>query len=161
MANTKNIVNVNAQNCAQAVLSTAWLYVHVLAVFFSLFIQANFPGQTPVPSRSGTWIFELLHDPIWAIWLAEVSKFHQRRDGIDYLMLPRSKQTQRWFSTYSTDWLIRIHTINFTHFKPYKSTVINPKLQAAYLESTLINTFNGPRLSYYTKQLLIFANIKT
>ena len=64
-------------------------------------------------------------------------------------------------STYSIDWLIRIQTINFTHFKPYKSTVINQKLQAEYLEFTLINTFNGPRLTHYTKQLLIFANIKT
>ena len=34
-------------------------------------------GQTPVPPRSRTWILELSHDPIWAIWLAVVSKLHQ------------------------------------------------------------------------------------
>ena len=44
-----------------------------------------FPGQTPVPSRSGTWILDLSHDPIWAIWLAEVRKFHQHHDGIFHI----------------------------------------------------------------------------
>ena len=41
-----------------------------------------FPGQTPVPPRSGTCIPDLSHDPIWAIWLAEVRKFHQHHDRI-------------------------------------------------------------------------------
>ena len=31
---------------------------------------------------SGTWILDLSHDPIWAIWLAELSKFHQHHDRI-------------------------------------------------------------------------------
>ena len=33
-------------------------------------------------TRSGTWIFDLSHDPIWVIWLAEVRKFHQHHDRI-------------------------------------------------------------------------------
>ena len=39
-------------------------------------------APTPVPPRSGTWILDLSHDPIWAIWLAEVRKFHQHHDRI-------------------------------------------------------------------------------
>ena len=39
-----------------------------------------FAGQTPVPPRSGTWILDLSHEPIWTIWLAEVRKFHQHHD---------------------------------------------------------------------------------
>ena len=50
--------------------------------FFAFLSKLFFPGQTPVPPRSGTWILDLAHDPIWAIWLAEVSKFQQRYDRI-------------------------------------------------------------------------------
>ena len=46
-----------------------------------------FPGQTPVPPRSGTWILDLSHDPIWAIWSAEVRKFHQHHDRIAHRCL--------------------------------------------------------------------------
>ena len=43
-------------------------------------MKAIYPGQTPIPLRSGTWILDLSHDPIWAIWLAEVRKFDQHHD---------------------------------------------------------------------------------
>ena len=50
---------------------------------FDTFYESHFsPGQTPVPPRSGTCIPDLSHDPIWAIWLAEVRKFHQHHDRI-------------------------------------------------------------------------------
>ena len=43
-----------------------------------------------------------------------------------------------------------------------KSSVIHPNLQATYLESTLINTYNSPRLAnQMEEQSLIFVNIKT
>ena len=50
--------------------------------FYTFFENHFFPGQTPVPPRSGTWILDLSCDPIWAIWLAEVRKFHQHHDRI-------------------------------------------------------------------------------
>ena len=50
--------------------------------FYTFYESYFFPGQTPVPPRSGTWILDLSHDPIWAIWLAEVRKFHQHHDRI-------------------------------------------------------------------------------
>ena len=54
--------------------------------FCTLFMKPIFPGrQTPVPPRSGTWIVDLSHDPIWAIWLAEASKFHQHHDRMNDL----------------------------------------------------------------------------
>ena len=46
-----------------------------------------YPGQTPVPAGSGTWIIDLSHDPIWAIWLAEVRKFHQHHDRMSNCVL--------------------------------------------------------------------------
>ena len=45
--------------------------------FYTFYESHFFPGQTPVPPRSGTCIPDLSHDPIRAIWLAEVRKFHQ------------------------------------------------------------------------------------
>ena len=48
--------------------------------FYTFYESHFFPGQTPVPPRSGTCIPDLSHDPIWAIWLAEVRKFHQHHD---------------------------------------------------------------------------------
>ena len=50
-------------------------------------MKAIFPGQTPVPRRSETWILDLSHDQIWAIWLAGVRKFDQHHDRI-YIPLP-------------------------------------------------------------------------
>ena len=52
--------------------------------FYTFYESQFFPGQTPVPPRSGTWILDLSHDPNWAIWLAEVRKFHQHHDRICY-----------------------------------------------------------------------------
>ena len=55
----------------------------VLFNFFYTFYESYFfPGQTPVPPRSWLWILDLLHDPFWAIWLAEVTKSHQHHDRI-------------------------------------------------------------------------------
>ena len=51
--------------------------------FYTFYESHFFAGQTPVPPRSGTWILDLSHDPIWAIWLAEVRKFHQHHDRIN------------------------------------------------------------------------------
>ena len=47
-----------------------------------LFMKAIFPGSDTRPTRSGTWILDLSHHQIWAIWLAEVRKFHQHPDRI-------------------------------------------------------------------------------
>ena len=57
--------------------------------FYTFYESYFFPGQTPVPPRSGTWILDLSHDPIWAIWLAEVRKFHQHHDRINHWGLIR------------------------------------------------------------------------
>ena len=55
------------------------IYSHIIHfTHFMIFFQA----QIPVPPRLGTWILHHWHDPIWAIWLAEVSKFHQHHDRI-------------------------------------------------------------------------------
>ena len=59
----------------------------ILSKFLHFLWKLFFPGQTPVPPRSGTWILDLSHDPIWAIWLAEVNKFHQHHDRIDFSTL--------------------------------------------------------------------------
>ena len=56
--------------------------IHQYYPSFYTFIKAIFPGQAPVPPRSGTWILDLSHHPIWAIWLAEVSRFHRHHDGM-------------------------------------------------------------------------------
>ena len=55
---------------------------HYYPNFYTFYEGHFFPGQTPVPLRSGTCIPDLSHDPIWAIWLAEVRKFHQHHDRI-------------------------------------------------------------------------------
>ena len=47
---------------------------------FHTFYESHFSQVRPVPHRSGTWILDLSHDPIWAIRLAEVRKFHQHHD---------------------------------------------------------------------------------
>ena len=60
-------------------------YIAMLSKFLHFLWKPFFPGQTPVPPRSGTWILDLSHDPIWAIWLAEVRKFHQHHDRITYI----------------------------------------------------------------------------
>ena len=52
--------------------------------FYTFYESHFFPGQTPVPPRSGTCIPDLSHDPIWAIWLAEVRKFHQHHDRMSH-----------------------------------------------------------------------------
>ena len=57
-------------------------YTATLSKFLYFLWKPFFPGQTPVPPRSGTWILDLSHDPIWAIWLAEVRKFQQHQDRI-------------------------------------------------------------------------------
>ena len=47
-----------------------------------------------VGPRLETWILDLPHDPIWAIWLAVFSKFHQHNDKtFNYL-------NQFWFVVY-------------------------------------------------------------
>ena len=55
---------------------------HYCPSFYTFYERHFFPGQTPVSPRSRTWILDLSHDPIWAIWLAEVGKFHQHHDRI-------------------------------------------------------------------------------
>ena len=57
-------------------------YTAILSKFLHFLWKLFFPGQTPVPSRSGTWILDLSHYFIWAIWLAEVRKFNQHHDRI-------------------------------------------------------------------------------
>ena len=49
---------------------------------FYTFMKAIFPGSDTVPPKSGTWILDLSHDPIWAIWFAVVRQFHQHHDRI-------------------------------------------------------------------------------
>ena len=59
-------------------------YTAILSKFLYFLWKPFFPGQTPVPPRSGTWILDLSHDPILAIWLAEIRKFHQNHERIVY-----------------------------------------------------------------------------
>ena len=77
-------------------------YTAILPKFFTLFMKAIFPVLTLVLLRSGTWTLDLSHDPIWAIWLAEIGKFHQHHDRILHLMVlsnPWSLLTiQCWFN---------------------------------------------------------------
>ena len=46
--------------------------------FYTFYESHFFPGQTCIP--------DLSHDSIWAIWLAEVRKFHQHHDRICQLI---------------------------------------------------------------------------
>ena len=57
-------------------------YTAIFSMFLHFLWKPFLPGHTPVPPRSGTWILDLSHDPIWAIWLAEVRKFHQHHDRL-------------------------------------------------------------------------------
>ena len=82
-----------------------YLYFLFVCVFFPHFMKVIFPGSDTRPIQVGTWILDLSHDPIWAIWLAEVNKFHQLCDRINHLTLPGSKQTQWWLAQIQL-WLI-------------------------------------------------------
>ena len=79
-------------------------YTATLSKFLHFLWKLFFPGQTPVPPRSGTWILDLSQDPIWATWLAEVSKFHQNHDRIYYSPL-RSIDVWIWNAIY-TYWCV-------------------------------------------------------
>ena len=57
------------------------IYNNIIQLFHILW-KLLFPGQTPVPTRSGTWILDLSHDPIWTIWSVQVRKFDQHHDRI-------------------------------------------------------------------------------
>ena len=57
-------------------------YTAILSNFLHFLWKLLFPGKTPVPPRSGTWILDLSHYIIWAIWLAEVRKCHQHYERI-------------------------------------------------------------------------------
>ena len=52
-------------------------------------MKAIFPGSDTRPTQVGD-ILDLSHDPIWAIWLAEVRKFHQHHDRIVYWRISAS-----------------------------------------------------------------------
>ena len=73
--------------------------------FFPHFMKVIFRGSDTRPIQVGTWILDLSHDPIWAIWLAEVNKFHQLCDRINHLTLSGSKQTQWWLAQ-TQHWLV-------------------------------------------------------
>ena len=47
-------------------------------------MKAFFPGSDNRPTQVGDIDLDLSHDPIWAIWLAEVKKFHEHHDRISY-----------------------------------------------------------------------------
>ena len=66
-------------------------YTAILSTFLQFLWKLFFPGQTPVPPRSGTWILDLSHDQIWAIWLAEVRRFHHHHDRLECTWLPDQK----------------------------------------------------------------------
>ena len=69
--------------------------------FYTFYESHFFPGQTP----------DLSHDPNWAIWLAEVRKFHQHHDRMII-----------WFAA-KNGICARVWTIKWTG--PWNSLIIN------------------------------------
>ena len=60
--------------------------------FFTL-LWKLFPGSDIRPTQVEDIVFDLSHDPIWAIQLAGVSKFHQQHDRIN---LYKQSATYGW-----------------------------------------------------------------
>ena len=83
-----------------------------------------FPRSDTCPIQAGTWILDLSHDPIWAIWLVEVSKFHQHHDRIvhyRYIRWASWRQQQRKHQRSALLCLLWIHLGRLE--SPHKGTV--------------------------------------
>ena len=63
-------------------------YTAISSKYLYFLWKPFFPGSDIRPTQVGTWILYLSHDPIWAIWLAEVRKFNQHYDWIGTQLLP-------------------------------------------------------------------------
>ena len=69
---------------------------------WKLFSLVTRVATTVMSPRSGTRILDQSHDPIWAIWLAEVSKFHQYHDRISFQAhVPRIYDSYSFISQYN------------------------------------------------------------
>ena len=100
--------------------------------FYTFYESHFFPGQTPVPPRSGTCIPDLSHDPIWAIWLAEVRKFHQHHDRIG------DNEGQIW-SQYCGCWWLDISFYNN----------LNTRSTSSYHNATLNSLWTSDTIWWY------------
>ena len=122
------------------------IYSNIIQVFTFFYESHFFPGQTSVPPRSGTCIPDLSHDPIWAIWLVEVRKFHQHHDRIKntsklYSSCHGEREMYRWPLDFlhnlpdNTEFVIYLNNLRNSHHVLYILHVLSSSISIFILTS--------------------------